>query len=65
MAGSFNIFYMSQEPLYTKEELLAINDTIQNSNSIIPEPKKNAANQSNKKSMFFFIGFWQFFEVDN
>ena len=30
MAGSYNIFYISQEPLYTKEELLAINDTIQN-----------------------------------
>ena len=48
MAGSFNIFYMSQEPLYTKEELLAINDTIQNSNTTKPEPKNLAASQANK-----------------
>jgi len=50
MAGSFNIFYMSQEPLYTKEELLAINDTIQNSNTTKPEPEKYGAVQADKKS---------------
>ena len=50
MAGSFNIFYISQEPLYTKEELLAINDTIQNSNMKQSEPKKFGADGANKKS---------------
>ena len=50
MAGSFNIFYMSQEPLYTKKELLAINDTIQNSNTTKPEPEKYGAVQADKKS---------------
>ena len=50
MAGNFNIFYMTQEPLYTKEELLAINDTIQNSNTIRPEPEEHSALLSNKKS---------------
>ena len=50
MAGNFNIFYMSQEPLYTKEELLAINDTIQNSNSIRSEPEDLPAAAANKKS---------------
>ena len=41
---------MSPEPLYTKEELLAINDTIQNSNTIIPEPEELRAEDGNKKS---------------
>ena len=55
MAGSFNIFYISQEPLYTKEELLAINDTIQNSNTTKPEPKNFTASQANKKSKVSLI----------
>jgi len=55
MAGSFNIFYMSQEPLYTKEELLAINDTIQNSNTTKPEPEKYGAVQADKKSKVSLI----------
>ena len=55
MAGSFNIFYMSQEPLYTKEELLAINDTIQNSNTTKPEPEKFGASQANKQSKVSLI----------
>ena len=55
MAGSFNIFYLSQEPLYTKEELLAINDIIQNSNTTKPEPEKFGASQANKKSKVSLI----------
>ena len=50
MAGNYNIFHVSHEPLYTKEELLTINDTIQNSNTIRPEPEEHAAPLSNKKS---------------
>ena len=50
MAGNYNIFSLTQEPLYTKEELLVINDTIQNSNTIRPEPEEHAAPLSNKKS---------------
>ena len=55
MAGNFNVFYLSPEPLYTKEELLAINDTIQNSNTIINEPKNLGAVQSKKKSKVSII----------
>ena len=40
MAGNYNIFYISQEPLYTKEELLSINETIQNANTKQSEPEK-------------------------
>ena len=50
MAGNYSIFYISQEPLYTKEELLAINDTIQNSNMKQSEPEKFGADGANKKS---------------
>ena len=55
MAGNYNLFYMNQEPLYTKEELLAINDTIQKANMIRPEPKNLGASQSNKKSKVSLI----------
>ena len=54
MAGNFNIFYLPPEPLYTKEELLVINDIIQN-NTIIPEPEKFGAKNSNKKSKVSLI----------
>ena len=50
MAGNYNLFFISEEPLYTKEELLTINDTIQNSNSIRPEPEDLPAARANKKS---------------
>ena len=60
MAGSYNIFFVSQEPLYTKEELLAINDTIQNSNFTKPEPEKNSASHSNKKSKVSLILWLEF-----
>ena len=50
MAGNYNIFYISQEPLYTKEELLSINETIQNANTKQSEPKKFGADGANKKS---------------
>ena len=50
MAGNYNIFYISQEPLYTKEELLSINKTIQNANTKQPEPEKFGAAGANKKS---------------
>ena len=50
MAGSYNIFYLSEDPLYTKEELLVINDTIQNSNTTKSEPEKFGASQADKKS---------------
>jgi|TARA_Y100000034_G_scaffold35210_1_gene43193 PKHD-type hydroxylase len=55
MAGNYSIFYISQEPLYTKEELLAINDTIQNSNTTKPEPEKFGASQANKQSKVSLI----------
>jgi len=55
MAGNYNLFYMNQEPLYTKEELLTINDTIQNSNTTKPEPEKYGAVQANKKSKVSLI----------
>ena len=55
MAGSYNIFYISQEPLYTKEELLAINDTIQNSNTKQSEPEEKGAKFANKKSKVSLI----------
>ena len=55
MAGNLNIFYLSQEPLYTKEELLVINDTIQKANMIRPEPKNLGARQANKKSKVSLI----------
>ena len=50
MAGNYNIFYISQEPLYTKEELLSINKTIQNANTKQSEPEKFGADGANKKS---------------
>ena len=50
MAGNYNIFYISQEPLYTKEELLSINETIQNANTKQSEPEKFGAAGANKKS---------------
>ena len=49
MAGNYNAFYITQEPLYTKEELLAINDAIQNSNTKQSEPAKFGAAEANKK----------------
>ena len=55
MAGSYNIFYLSEDPLYTKEELLAINDTIQNSNTTKSEPEKFGASQADKKSKVSLI----------
>ncbi len=55
MAGNYSIFYISQDPLYTKEELLAINDTIQNSNTTKPEPEKFGASQANKQSKVSLI----------
>ena len=55
MAGNYNIFLTSEKPLYTKEELLAINDTIQNSNTTKPEPEKLGAKFSNKKSKVSLI----------
>ena len=55
MAGNFNLFFISQEPLYTREELLAINDTIQNSNTTTTEPENLGASQSNKKSKVSLI----------
>ena len=54
MAGNYHLFYLPPEPLYTKEELLVINDTIQN-NTIIPEPEKFGAKNSNKKSKVSLI----------
>ena len=50
MAGNYDIFFISHIPLYTKEELLAINDTIQNSNTKQSEPEKFGAEGANKKS---------------
>ena len=50
MAGNYNIFFISEVPLYTREELLVINDTIQNSNMKQSEPKKFGADGANKKS---------------
>ena len=50
MAGNYNIFYISQEPLYTKKELLIINETIQNANTKQSEPEKFGASRANKKS---------------
>ena len=55
MAGNFNIFYLPPEPLYTKEELLVINDTIQNSNTTKSEPEKFGASQADKKSKVSLI----------
>ena len=55
MAGNFNLFFISQEPLYTREELLAINDTIQHSNTTTTEPENLGASQSNKKSKVSLI----------
>ena len=55
MAGNYNVFYITQEPLYTKEELLAINDTIQNSNTKQSEPEKLTAAGANKKSKVYAI----------
>ena len=55
MAGNYNIFYISQEPLYTKGELLTINDTIQNSNITKPEPEKYGASQADKQSKVSLI----------
>ena len=50
MAGNYNIFFISEDPLYTKEELFVINDTIQNSNMKQSEPEKFGADGANKKS---------------
>ena len=50
MCGNYNIFFISEVPLYTREELLIINDTIQNSNMKQSEPKKFGADGANKKS---------------
>ena len=50
MAGNYNIFFISEVPLYTREELLVINDTIQNSNMKQSEPEKFGADGANKKS---------------
>ena len=55
MAGNFNLFFISHEPLYTREELLAINDTIQHSNTTTTEPENLGASQSNKKSKVSLI----------
>ena len=55
MAGSYNIFYLSEDPLYTKEELLVINDTIQNSITTKSEPEKFGASQADKKSKVSLI----------
>ena len=46
---------MSREPLYTKEELLAINDTIQNSNMKQIEPEGKGAIAANKQSKVSLI----------
>ena len=55
MAGNYNIFYISPEPFYTKEELLVINNTIQNSSITEPEPKEKGAIGANKKSKVSLI----------
>ena len=55
MAGNYNAFYITQEPLYTKEELLAINDAIKNSNTKQSELAKFGAAEANKKSKVFVI----------
>ena len=55
MAGNYNIFYLPPEPFYTKEELLAINDTIQNSSITKPEPEEKGAKLANKKSKVSLI----------
>ena len=57
MAGNYSIFYISQEPLYTKEELLAINDTIQNSSLTKPEPEEKGAKLANKNNIKTYNGF--------
>ena len=55
MAGNYNLFFISEEPLYTREELLALNDTIQNSNATRSEPEDLAAFGANKKSKVSLI----------
>ena len=55
MAGNYNLFYLSLEPLFTKEELLEINDTIQNSSITKPEPEEKGAKLANKKSKVSLI----------
>ena len=55
MAGNYNIFYLPPEPFYTKEELLEINDTIQNSSISKPEPEEKGAKLANKKSKVSLI----------
>ena len=55
MAGNYFVISISQKPLYTKEELLVINDTIKNSNAIKPEPEELGAAIANKKSKVSLI----------
>ncbi len=55
MAGHFNLFYLSQVPLFTREELLTINDTIENCKSKQPEPKGAGADFADKKSKVSII----------
>jgi len=53
MAGNYDIVYVSQGPLYTKEELLLLNETLRNANTKQFEP--GYAKAANKKVKVYIV----------